>query len=152
MLALQRRFRLNDAEVTAQVLDGEAIIINLSTGVYYSMDKVGGFLWEMIVEGYSSQEIAAAIVARYHASPEQVQADVEQVVEELIQENLIVSAGTISPPQTPEEKLPQQKDPYESPKLNIYRDMSDLLALDPPMPMPTLTEIPWKAQTDGPPS
>lgn len=150
MLALQRRFRLNDAEVTAQVLDGEAIIINLSTGVYYSMDKVGGFLWAMIVEGHSSQEIVAAIIARYHASPEQVQGDVKRVAEELIRENLIVSADTISPPQTSEETLPQEKDPYESPKLNIYRDMSDLLALDPPMP--TLAKIPWKEPPDGPSS
>lgn len=150
MLILQRRFRPNDAEVTAQVLDGEAIIINLSTGVYYSLDKVGGFLWAMIVKGHSSQEIVAAIIARYHASPEQVQTDVEQVVEELIRENLVISIDPASPPQATEEELPQQKGPYESPKLNIYRDMSDLLALDPPMP--TLAEIPWKEPTDGPPS
>lgn len=146
MLTLQRRFRPNDAEVTAQVLDGEAIIINLSTGVYYSMDKVGGFLWTMIAEGHSSQEIVAAIIARYHASPEQVQADVERVAEELIRENLVISADHVPPPQVTEERLPQQKGPYESPTLNIYRDMSDLLALDPPMP--TLADIPWKEPTD----
>lgn len=150
MLTLQRRFRLNDAEVTAQVLDGEAIIINLSTGVYYSLDKVGSVLWEMIVEGHNPQEIVAAIIARYQASPEQVQADVVQVVEELIRENLIVSTDTVPPPRVTEETLPQQKDPYESPKLNIYRDMGDLLALDPPMP--SLTEIPWKEPTEGSPS
>lgn len=149
MLTLQRRFRSNDAEVTAQVLDGEAIIINLSTGVYYSLDKVGSVLWAMIVEGHNPQEIVAAIIARYQASPEQVQADVAQVVEELIRENLIVSTDTAPPPQVTEETLPQQKDPYESPKLNIYRDMSDLLALDPPMP--TLAEIPWKESTHGSP-
>jgi hypothetical protein len=40
--------------------------------------------------------------------------------------------------------IPEQKDklPYELPKLNIYRDMGDLLALDPPVP--GLGDTPWK--------
>lgn len=28
----------------------------------------------------------------------------------------------------------QEKVPYEIPKINIYRDLGDLLALDPPVP------------------
>ena len=36
----------------------------------------------------------------------------------------------------------QEKAPYEIPKLNIYRDMGDLLALDPPVP--GLGDTPWK--------
>src|SRR5574337_1573275 len=76
MLTLQSRFRLNDAEVTAQVLDGEAIMINLSTGVYYSMDKVGGFLWAIITGGQSLAEAAAAVSARYDVLAEQAQTDV----------------------------------------------------------------------------
>ena len=40
----------------------------------------------------------------------------------------------------------QQKLPYESSNLNIYRDMAGLLALDPPMP--SLQEITWKEPDD----
>ncbi len=32
--------------------------------------------------------------------------------------------------------------PYTAPALEIFRDMQDLLALDPPMP--GLSDIPWK--------
>ena len=35
----------NVAEVAAKVMDGEAILINLANGMYYSMDGAGGFLW-----------------------------------------------------------------------------------------------------------
>jgi hypothetical protein len=42
----------------------------------------------------------------------------------------------------------QQKLPYEAPVLNIYRDMGDLLALDPPTP--GLYDIAWKAPEDEP--
>ena len=45
MLSLQSCLRPNEEEVAAKVMDGEAILINLSSGIYYSMDKVGGVLW-----------------------------------------------------------------------------------------------------------
>lgn len=150
MLTLQNRFRLNEAEVTAQVLDGEAIMINLSTGVYCSMDKVGGFLWAMIMRGHSLEETVTAVIARYDVSTEQAEADITRVTEELVQENLVIAADYAPPPQVTEETQTQQSLRYESPKLNIYRDMSDLLALDPPMP--TFDAIPWKEPPDGSPS
>ena len=41
MLSSETRLRPNDAEVTATVIDDEAIMINLTSGVYYSTDGVG---------------------------------------------------------------------------------------------------------------
>ena len=41
MLMLKHRMQPNKEEVAAKVMDGEAILINLSNGIYYSMDKVG---------------------------------------------------------------------------------------------------------------
>ena len=145
MLTLQARFRPNEKEVAAKVLDGEAIIINLSNGIYYSMDKVGGFLWAMVAEGHSLEEILAAIVARYDVSLEQARADIERLATELLQENVVLASDHTPPPR--EHPEPRQKVAYESPQLNIYRDMGDLLALDPPMP--GLEEIPWKEPAEG---
>ena len=149
MLTLQNRLRPNEAEVAAKVLDGEAIIINLSNGMYYSMDKVGGMLWEMIEGGHRLEEIVAAIVSRYNVSHKQAQADLERLAGELIQENLVTLSDLAAAARWSEGTQPQEKQPYEPPRLNIYRDMGDLLALDPPMP--TLEDIPWKEPTDGTP-
>ena len=146
MFTLQNRLRPNEAEVAAKVLDGEAIIINLSNGIYYSMDKVGGLIWEMIERGRSLQEIVESIASRYDVSPGKAQADVERLAGELIQENLVVVSNQATPPQENQTMQPQQRLPYESPRLNIYRDMEDLLALDPPMP--TLDAFPWKEPTE----
>ena len=142
MLSLQSRLRPNEAEVAAKVLDGEAIIINLSNGMYYSMDRVGGLIWEMI-EGQSTlEETVAEIIARYDVSPQQAQADVQRVADELVQEKLVIVSDQASSARRTREIQGQPRLPYESPRLNIYRDMGDLLALDPPMP--SLEEIPWK--------
>jgi len=140
--------RPNEAEVAAKVLEGEAIIINLSNGTYYSMDKVGGLVWEMIEHGQDLEATVAAITTRYEVSPEQAQADVQRLAGELMQENLVIMSDKPPVPGERQESVDGQRLPYEPPKLNIYRDMSDLLALDPPMP--SLDEIPWKESSEEP--
>jgi Coenzyme PQQ synthesis protein D (PqqD) len=142
MLTAQSRFRARDEEVAAKVMDGEAILINLSNGIYYSMDKVGGLIWEMVEGKRSLEEMVTGVVGRYEISAEQAQGDVQRLMEELVQENLIVvmedgAAGSEMIEPGASEMLP-----YEAPKLNIYRDMGDLLALDPPTP--GLEDISWK--------
>lgn len=146
MLPPQARFRLNDSEVTAEVFDGEAIILNLATGAYYSIDKAGGLIWTSIAAGHSVEETAATLVTRYDVSPERARADVERVTDELIREKLVLVTEGQSPPQPgPERALPDRL-PYGTPSLNVYRDMGAMLALDPPMPR--LDEIPWKESDD----
>jgi hypothetical protein len=146
MKDLHQQLRPRDEEIAAKVIDGEAIIINLANGIYYSMDKVGGLIWDLLQVGYDLEEIVVAVTERYAVSREQVQADVQELVEELLRENLVsVSENGASVEKRQVEQ--QEKLPYEVPKLNIYRDMGDLLALDPPTP--GLGNTPWKDPEDG---
>ncbi len=147
MLSFQARLFANKEGITSKLFEGEAIIVNLSTGVYYSMEKVGAMIWQMIEEGCSLQEITAAITARYDVSSEQTQADAERLIRELLQENLVKVSEHTAPSLKPHGEDPQPRLPYESPSLHIYRDIGELWALDPPMP---LDEIHWKEPTDGP--
>jgi hypothetical protein len=148
MLTPQDRLVPNEAHVAAKVLDGEAIIINLSNGTYYSMDKVGGLIWEMIERGQGLEATVAAITVRYEVSPELAQADIQRLAGDLMRENLVIVSDKPASPAGRQERVGGQRLPYEPPKLNIYRDMSDLLALDPPMP--SLEEIPWKESSEEP--
>jgi hypothetical protein len=148
MLSFHTRLRPNDEEVAAKVMDGEAILINLSSGIYYSMDKVGGVIWELIEKRCSLEEVTEAISGRYDVSREQAQSDVDRLVNELLQEKLVLeSSDTAS---SGESSLPDQqpREIYEAPQLNIYRDMGALLALDPPMP--GLEATPWKESEEEP--
>jgi hypothetical protein len=142
MLNTHHCFLPRNEEVAAKVIDGEAIIINLANGVYYSMDKVGAFVWDLLQAGYTLEEVITAVTARYDVSREQAASNVIELVHELVQENLVVASegGVSAAAQRQLEE--QEKVPYELPKLNIYRDMGDLLALDPPVP--GLGDTPWK--------
>jgi hypothetical protein len=142
MFGPQQRFKPREEEVAAKVIDGEAIIINLANGIYYSMDKTGALIWERLQAGDTLEQVIAAVCAHYDVADQQAEAGVRELLQELLDENLIVvsengvavAAETVPPPGT--------KLPYELPKLNIYRDMGDLLALDPPVP--GLGDTPWK--------
>jgi len=142
MLSLHQRFQPRDEEVAAKVLDGEAIIINLANGIYYSTDKVGALVWEQLQAGSSLEEVIGAVTGRYEVGREQAEADVRQLVQELVAENLLVVCENGNGASAQGLPQAQEKLPYELPKLNIYRDMGDLLALDPPVP--GLGDTPWK--------
>jgi coenzyme PQQ synthesis protein D (PqqD) len=147
MLTLRHCLAPNADEVAGEVIDGEAIIINLATGVYYSMDRVGGLIWGLIEARHSLLDIVTTIVARYDVSRERAEADVQRVASELLEQKLVVvSDAEPSPRRDQEGALPNLS--YETPGLTAYRDMGDLLALDPPAP--GLRNIPWKATREGP--
>ncbi len=129
-------------QVAAKVMDGEAVIINLANGVYYSMDKAGGLIWSMIEQARNLDAIADAVAAAYDVPPAQAREDVGRLAAQLVAEDLVAAAGDEVPAEGADPAPPTQKLPYETPTLNVYRDMEELLALDPPMP--GLQETPWK--------
>jgi Coenzyme PQQ synthesis protein D (PqqD) len=142
MFSLTQHLKPNNEEVAAKVMDGEAILINLSNGIYYSMDKVGGVVWELVERNHSPKEIVAFIINRYEVESERVQADVERLLKELVDERLILEADDVVGGNREQPRQADTKETYEQPQLNIYRDMGDLLALDPPTP--GLEATPWK--------
>jgi hypothetical protein len=146
MLTLHDHLHPNKEEVAAKVIDGEAILINLSNGIYYSLDNVGGLIWELIEGGSSLEAIVGAVRARYDISRAQAQADVERLAAELLQENLVTVSSDGATPLEHRDQEQQSKLSYAAPILNIYRDMGDLLALDPPMP--GLADMAWKESED----
>ena len=137
------RLRANDAECAAKVLDGEAVIINLLNGTYYSLDKAGAVVWELAAAGGTIDEIVSGLTVRYDVDASRARQDVERLVGELVTERLLVPAdGAVAAPDahgngaTANGRLA-----YDVPALTTYRDMADLLALDPPMPR--LEDIVW---------
>jgi hypothetical protein len=142
MLSLHHCFPPREEEVASKVIDGEAIIINLANGVYYSMDKVGALVWDRLQAGHTLDDVIVAVTGAYDVSRDQAESDVRELVQELVQENLVVTSenGKHAPAEATTDL--RDKLPYELPKLNIYRDMGDLLALDPPVP--GLGDTPWK--------
>jgi hypothetical protein len=141
MLDAAARLQPRSADIASKLMDGEAIIINLANGVYYSLDKAGGFVWEQIIAARSVGDTVNAVAARYDVPRETAAADVERLLHELLSEELIAPVNEATPPAGDAPPAPATRLAYEPPALNIYRDMGDLLALDPPTPG---LDSPWQ--------
>jgi Coenzyme PQQ synthesis protein D (PqqD) len=139
---VSERYHVNSEEVTSKIVDGEAIIINLSNGAYYSLAGSGALAWALLQRGSSAEEIAADLAARYDADSADVDTDVRRLLETLAEERLVVAGEPAGTPPALEADV-AAGGTYEAPQLEKYSDMSDLLALDPPMP--GIRDIPWQA-------
>lgn len=143
MMQTSSRFQVDEKRVTYRIIDGEAIIINLITGMYHSLDKTGAVAWALIAGGYSIDESAEVLSCRFSAPVEQVRDDLIRLVDDLVTQNLVVAAeGAAAGGQVALD--PHNDDPYEPPVLNTYDDMGDVLALDPPLPLVELEADSWE--------
>ncbi|MFZ0453088.1 MAG: PqqD family protein [Ignavibacteriaceae bacterium] len=138
------RYKPNDSEVASKIMDGEAILINLSNGTYYSMDKTASFIWSLISLEYDFGEILNKLNEVYDVNKDTIEKDIESLFENLINEKIIFPTDAASRTGDFDES-PENAD-YERPELMIYNDMKDLLALDPPMPR--LDDIPWQNNSE----
>jgi hypothetical protein len=134
-----QRYQINEIDIAASVIEGEAVMINLATGVYYSMEETGAYVWELLEKHHNIVEIANELSRNYQVSSDEAEKDLSDLIKELINENLILVSDS-EPVTQLSKKTVSERDTYRSPELNIYRDMSDMLALDPPMP--GLSQIP----------
>jgi hypothetical protein len=152
MLELHNRFVINDAECASKVVDGEAVIINLTNGTYYSLDKAGAHIWEQLLAGQSIDEVRANVETTYDVTSEQAQADIATLVAELIAEQLLLPASaSTNGAAHAASAAPSSRLEYVRPSLTTYRDMADLLALDPPLPR--LEDVVWnEPELPGPSS
>lgn len=124
-----------DPNVAGKVIDGEAILIDVATGAYHSLDGAGALVWELIESGCALEQIARAVAERYETSAGQARADVERLAGELLAGGLVTVAEDHGRPPVPAPAPAlAAKLAYVAPRLTTYTDMVDLLALDPPMP------------------
>jgi hypothetical protein len=133
MVSSERILRINTQLVASQIIDDEAVLINLGNGMVYTLDDTGAAMWRMIELGRSLEFMSKTFAAHYSSPADVVLADLAEVAQELHDEELIVfedgvpgADGSLEDLNFPEE--------YSKPKMIRYDDMRDVLALDPPLP------------------
>ena len=84
------KYSINPVCTTANVGD-EVVVLNADSGVYFSLNEVGGYLWEKIKEGpVSSEELVAFVVEEYDTDEATCREDILRILFELSSENLIL--------------------------------------------------------------
>src|SRR3954447_16216197 len=87
------RFRIETPPVIHETLDGEVIVVNLDTGVYYSLTGVAAEIWAAVEAGASTAQAAAQVQVRHDGPNADIDGAVAQFVQELEREQLISGDG-----------------------------------------------------------
>jgi hypothetical protein len=70
-------------------LGGEAVILNLKTGVYHGLNEVGAKIWNLIQQPSSVSDIKQTLLQEYEVEPQQCDRDLLELLENLKSAGLI---------------------------------------------------------------
>lgn len=122
-------YRTNAPGVISETLDGEAVIMDLRSGTYFSTNGIGAVVWNWLETGTTQNGITASLAALPVDDPSRIADDVATLFAELLRHQLIVvDPGTTDLPAP--HSVPDGLT-YTPPALAIYTDLDDLLQLDP---------------------
>lgn len=127
----EARARINAENVVHETVDGEVIVIDLSSGAYFSLSGSGPAVWEMMLgTGATAAEVRAALGARYEAEPDAIETAVSDFLARLRENELIVAAEGDAAPTTAN-GANGAREPFAPPVFERYTDMKDYFLLDP---------------------
>jgi Coenzyme PQQ synthesis protein D (PqqD) len=79
-------------DITLREFEGEAVLLNVQTGAYFSLNKVGTHIWQLYGEGKTLAEVVEGVCERFEVTPERAEADVRTFTERLVERGLLTSA------------------------------------------------------------
>lgn len=121
-------YRVNSPSVVGEVLDNEAVIINLTSGAYYSLNESGSAIWTLLESGSSRDGILGILRAQFTVDEAMAGRHLDHFLAVLAEEALIVESDSPAGEGAVPEQAVQE---YEPPQLMKYTDMQELILLDP---------------------
>ncbi len=78
---------INESVVCAE-LDGEAVLLNVETGIYFGLDSIGARIWALLVDGAGQAEILDRLLAEYDVEPAELRSDLSEFLSRLAAKGL----------------------------------------------------------------
>src|ERR1019366_9934865 len=77
--------------VVSRELDGETVLLNLDTGIYFGLDAVGSDMWRAIQSSASLGDAVSLIEAQYDGDPAVLRDDLLRLVNQMLAKGLVQS-------------------------------------------------------------
>ena len=87
--SLDRIVLRTNPDVQSTDMDGETVLLDLSSGRYYTLNRVGSVIWEHCTGDKTISEIQTVLCDRFDVAPERALDDLVTLVNDLIQEKLL---------------------------------------------------------------
>jgi len=119
-------FRIRRPEVVSEIFDGEAVVVDLRLGRYYSLSPLAAELWRRLEAEPTLDELEAAFAARWEGNGhEQLAAFLDRL---LAAELIDRSTRSVGAPPVGLEPVARHDGELE---LESFDDLEELLVLDP---------------------
>ena len=125
--------RINEPFVVHESIDGEVIVLNLETGVYYDLRDVGAEIWCAIQRRASLAEIVEALVRRYSGGRDAIERAVSEFIEQLRAEALVILDAVRAPAGSSLEGIAVSSAvglprlPFAFPRFDKFTDLQSIL-------------------------
>jgi hypothetical protein len=77
-------------DVLLSELEGESVLLNLKTEIYFGLDEVGTRMWAAVTAADSVQAAYDALKEEYDVDPERLREDLNDIVDKLVENGLLV--------------------------------------------------------------
>ena len=75
--------------VLMRELDGESVILDLSSENYYGLDDIGTRMWQLLISSSTVQEAYDTLLLEYDVEPQRLQQDMQELVTQLVAKGLL---------------------------------------------------------------
>lgn len=76
-------------EILSQRLEGETVLLDLTSEKYFSIDATGTRIWQLVSEGVSLDSIVETLRCEFDVEPATLNDDVREFLQELLRAGLI---------------------------------------------------------------
>ncbi len=76
-------------DVVSELINGEAMLLNLSTGRYFSLNSTGAFIWRQLEVHGDINCIVRELAAMYSVDESQARRDVNELMTQLAEQQLV---------------------------------------------------------------
>lgn len=91
-LTLKSTILISESQASSELL-GEAVILELKSGVYYGLNETGSLIWQLLQSGKTLLEIQELILAEYDIEPETCTQYIIKLVNQLAAKGLVEVAN-----------------------------------------------------------
>ena len=125
-------YRIASPNVHSQTFTDEVVVIDMETGLYFSLRGAAVDIWTAAVAGTGRDAIVGILEARYETVGPTIAIGVDRCLGELVDNGLLVVDPAASASVPDDRSSPAAaRAPFEEPVIERFTDMQELLLLDP---------------------
>ncbi|MER8629066.1 PqqD family protein [Mesorhizobium opportunistum] len=120
-------YAIASKDIVFESFDGEAVVLDLTTGKYFGFSDSGSRLWDALSSGVPASELVGAATAAGALGA----AEIDGFVSQLLEFGLLAAVADAAARPVPSELLAQLAGASEPLKVDIHDDLADLIVVDP---------------------